>query len=490
MDFKDMHPEQKAAVNWILNNRVGCLAPECGSGKTVIGLTAFRGIQKLNPGRPCRLLVVSTKQGVRETWANEHRKWSHLEALSAAVLEGDRKRREQIAEAAVREGADVWCISYNNLDWFLNWRQGEKDRGFPFDMIFADEGSCLKGHDGKWRKILTKLSVGSQYRIISTATPAPRDAMDYWGLCKYMDNGECLSSPTITEFRSRYCISIPLPNRVGMRYELKKGATEEIEKKVKHLFYTFSVVKEVPVEEVDVWEKLSKESLEIYRKVEEEQCMDFITNASASLDALSLSNKLAQISNGFVYVNQRLTLSGDSIAELTSRELNALTSKRTLEKVHLFGDRIEKFKELMKKIRKKHGNAPVAIAYLYRYDLEVLERAFPDGKRDSDEGVVESWNRKEIPYLFLQYARSAKALNLQEGGNILAVYSPTWNWEHDYQIVRRLARQGQKAEKVFLYRLWFHDTIDEEKHRVLKKRKDGHRTFQKLVMQRASTYKT
>ena len=497
MDFKDLHPEQKAAINWILNNKIGCLAPECGSGKTVIGLTAFRGIQKLHPGRLCRLLVVSTKQGVKETWANEHRKWGHLEALSVAVLEGERKRREKIAEKALHDRAEVFCISYNNLDWFLTWQQGEGERYIFFDMVFADEGSCLKGHDSKWRKALTKLSEGSQYRIISTATPAPHDAMDYWGLCKYMDDGKCLGCQTITEFRWRYCISIPIPNKVGVRYELRKGATEEIEKKVKHLFYSFNIVRETPIEEIDVWKKLSKESLEIYRKVEVEQCINSIVllpdgrvNVNASLDALSLSNKLAQITNGFVYVNQKLMLSGDFIANLTSQELNALTLKKTLEKVHLFGDRIERFKELIGEIKEEHGNVPIAIAYLYKYDLKVLERAFPEGRKDSEEEVVKAWNKREVPYLFLQYARSAKALNLQEGGNILAVYSPTWNWEHDYQIVRRLARQGQKAEKVFLYRLWFYDTIDEEKYRVLKMRKNGHKTFQRLIMQRAMSYKT
>lgn len=494
MDFKDMHPEQKAAVNWILNNKVGCLAPECGSGKTVIGLTAFRGIQKLHSGRLCRLLVVSTKQGVRETWANEHRKWNHLEGLSVAVLEGERKRREEIAEKALNDRAEVFCISYNNLDWFLNWQKGEGERYIFFDMVFADEGSCLKGHDGKWRKILTKLSAGSQYRIISTATPAPRDAMDYWGLCKYLDNGACLFSPTITEFRSRYCVSIPLPNRVGVRYALRNGATEEIEKKVNHLFYTFKIVKEVPIEEINCWNNFTDKSMKVYKLLEEQQCLDALVTTKdekdkldSSLDALSLSNKLAQLSNGFVYLNpDKKELDMRVFLSSTATELNSLISKRKTETLRLFSDRINIFLELLKEIKHKHGDVPIAIPYLFKEDLEELKNALPEGVSDTEENIVSKWNEGKIPYLFLQYARSSKSLNLQRGGNILAVYSPTWNWEHDYQIVRRLARQGQTQEKVYLYRLWIRDTIDEEKFQVLSERGEGHKSFQRLILERGT----
>lgn len=494
MDFKDLHSEQKAAVNWILNNKLGCLAPECGSGKTVIGLTAFRGIQKLHPGRLCRLLVVSTKQGVRETWANEHRKWKHLETLSVAVLEGEKGRREKIAETALRDNAQVYCISYNNLDWFLTWQQGEGERYIFFDMVFADEGSCLKGHDSKWRKALTKLSEGSQYRIISTATPAPHDAMDYWGLCKYMDNGACLFSPTITEFRSRYCIAIPIPNKVGMRYALRKGATEEIEKKVKHLFYTFNIIKETPIEEINCWRNFTDEGIKIYKLLEEQQCLDALVTtefgiqaSQDSLDALSLSNKLAQLANGFVYLApNKKPLDVDTFLSSTPTELSSLISKKGTETLRLFPDRVRIFLRLLDEIKQKHGNVPVAVAYLFREDLEELKRAIPEGVSDTEANIVDRWNKGEIPYLFLQYARSSKSLNLQKGGNILAVYSPTWNWEHDYQIVRRLARQGQPKEKVYLYRLWIRDTIDEEKFQVLSERGEGHKSFQRLILERGT----
>lgn len=487
MNFSDLHREQIDAINWVLNERVGCIAPECGSGKTVIGLTAFKGAKKLLPIEYPRMLVVSTPMGIKETWSKEHLKWEHLKNLRVLVLDGNQRVRIQKLEHEESK-YDVICISYNNLPWLACYKERSERQ---YDFVFADEGSCLKGHDSKWRKALEQLSAHAEYKIISTATPAPHDAMDYWGLCKYLDNGKCLEAPNITRFRELYCRAIPLPNRVGQRYELRKGAGEEIRKRVAHLFYSFATEKEIPLEVIDKWEQLSPHSIKTLRTVETEQCLNSVIttetgqlDTAESLDALSLANKLAQMANGFVYLDEKLRLSEDTIQKMTERELRTATKKKK-GVITLFDDRIRLFKEMVSAIRFEHYNLPVAIAYLFKHDLEVLKEAFPDGVADTEPNIVERWNAGEIPYLFLQYARSSKSLNLQLGSNILAVYSPTWNWEHDYQIVRRLARQGQPRDTVYVYRLWLKGTVDEQKYEVLKERGEGHRTFQNLIADRA-----
>ena len=93
MNFNDLHPEQKGAIDFILNNEIGCIAPECGSGKTVIGLTALLGVKRID-GSDRVMLVVSTAMGIKETWATEHLKWDHLKHLKVLVLTGDAKDRE------------------------------------------------------------------------------------------------------------------------------------------------------------------------------------------------------------------------------------------------------------------------------------------------------------------------------------------------------------------------------------------------------------
>lgn len=482
MNFQDLHPEQKDAINFILNNKVGCIAPECGSGKTVIGLTALLGIRKID-GSDRTMLVVSTPMGIKETWSKEHLKWDHLKHLKVVIFDGDSKTREAKLNKSFNscsDCADVFCISYNNLSWLEKYFEKEK-RTPPFWYIFADEGSCLKGHDSKWRKALERLSVYSSYRIISTATPAPHDAIDYWGLCKYLDNGRCLNSPNITRFREQYCHAIPIPNRIGHRYELRKGATDEIKRRVHHLFYTFEMdkEKEPEIEVINVWEELSPHAQKIYDEVERRQAVE---EEGEPLDAMALANKLAQIANGFVYVDEELKLTEADLARMGGKEALHLIKGKGRKASILFNDRLIAFLKLLGEIQQRHGvDAPVAIPYLFKQDLVMLKSLLPLGVSDEEAGVAERWNRGEIKYLFLQYARSSKSLNLQEGGYIMASYSPTWNWEHDYQIIRRLARQGQPADTVYHYRLWMKKTVDEDKYEILNERGENHRSFQKLV---------
>lgn len=471
MNFNDLHPEQIDAINWILNKRIGCVAPECGSGKTVIGLTAFKGAARMYARESMKMLVVSTPLGIKETWSKEHLKWEHLKILNVLVLDGTKKQREKLLEENF-DSADIVCVSYNNLAWLPT---------FKYFFVYADEGSCLKGHDSKWRKELLRLSQRAVYRIISTATPAPHDAKDYWGLCKYLDGGECLNSPNITRFREQYCHPIPIPNRVGHRYELRKGATDEIKRRVHHLFYTFEMdkEKEPDIEVINVWNELSERAQKIYDEIEYRQSIE---EDGESLDAMALANKLAQIANGFVYVDEELKISETELARMGGKEALQLVRGKGRKASVLFHDRPIAFLKLLGEIQQKHGvDAPVAIPYLFKQDLVMLKSLLPFGVSDDETDVADRWNAGNIKYLFLQYARSSKSLNLQKGGYIMASYSPTWNWEHDYQIIRRLARQGQPADTVYHYRLWMKNTVDEDKYEILNERGENHRSFQKLV---------
>lgn len=481
MNFSDLHPEQIDAINWILNKRVGCIAPECGSGKTVIGLTAFIGAKKFLPIEYPRMLVVSTPMGIKETWSKEHKKWDHLKNLKVAVLTGDKRERETILSCDWMECRDIFCVSYNNLQWLLTWLSNN-EHDIYFYFVYADEGSCLKGHDSKWRKILEQLSKEATYKIISTATPAPHDATDYWGLCKYLDGGKCLNSPNITRFREQYCHAIPIPNRVGNRYELRKGATDEIKRRVHHLFYTFEMDKgkEPEIKTIDWWTDLSPHAQKIYDEVVKRQA---ISEDGEAMDAMALSNKLAQIANGFVYVDEDLRISEEELERIGGKEVKSLLNKTLSRKAKvLFNDRTILFLEMLGHIKRNHGyDSPIAIPYLFKQDLVMLREILPEGVSDTEANVAYRWNNGMVKYLFLQYGRSSKSLNLQDGGYIMASYSPTWNWEHDYQIIRRLARQGQPADKVYYYRLLMRNTVDEDKRKVLEQRGENHVSFQKLV---------
>lgn len=445
---------------------------------SITGLTAFL---LLKNNKQCKkMLVVCTPKGVKETWSQEHIKWSHTKDLKVVSLVGSPTMRARLLE----QEADVFCISYHSLEWLLSQPHCPN-----FDFIFADEGSCLKGASSKWRDILLKLSIHARYRIISSATPAPHDAMDYWGLCKFLDDGECLDSPNISTFRSIYCQQLPVPGRSV--WVLRNGMDAVIEEKVKHLFFSVETPEaaDIPIDTRIVRVDLSPEAQQIYDTVQEDQCLNSIIydelgriDDQDSLDALALSNKLAQMSNGFVYIDENLRLSDEVLDSVVDpRELLNKGKKKIA--VDLFPDRIENFKRLIAGIHKKHGkDQQIVITYLFKHDLELLQKAFPEGVSDTESNIVNRWNNGEIKYLFLQYSRSSMSLNLQGGGHIIAVYSRTFVFQDWYQIIRRVARQGQKAPMVYVYVLHLNNTVDEQKQRRSDQRTQSHRNFQKKII--------
>lgn len=470
----DLSQPQKQAVNDILNKKNMCITSDCGFGKTVVGLSAISKMKKRYP--TTKALVVCTPEGVKGTWSNEHNKWSHLKHLRVTPLLGSPTKRLELLNTE----SDVFVITYHNLRWLASVNP------HTFDFVFADEGDCLKGATSKWRKSLIDVAPGATWRIISSATPKTREEDDYWGLCRYLDGGVTLGE-TIKEFRRNYMFERSFNNR--RYFVMRKSKIPELEEKIKHLFvnYGLSNQAEIPIKVITYNAELTPESKEKYDTLEKEQCINSLIlddygriDQEKSLDALSISAKLDQLSSGFLYVDDKLRISKD---QLKNQEVNELVKgSRTV--VEVFSDRVDALGKLIKKIHKSHKGEPIVICYQFKHELTQLQSLLPNAVTDKEENFVNRWNNGEIKYLLLQYTRSSKSINLQKGGHIMVFYSPTFKWVDDYQIIRRLARQGQSNELVYAYRLYMKGTVDDVKTKRLNDRFQGHLRFQlKIIKQ-------
>lgn len=445
-------------------------------------LNAFTILLKKVP--TSKALIVCTPEGVKKTWSVEHTKWSHTKHLKIVPLLGTPKQREKL----LNQEADGYAISYNTLKWLV-----ETNKHIDFNFVFADEADCLKGPSSKWRKYLIKAAPKATYKILSSATPKTREEDDYWGLCKYLDGGKSLKAPTIEIFRAMYCS--PFVVKHIQMWRIKKKMIPILERRIKHLFikYEMSDKATIPIKTRTLSVDLKPSSAEKYKLLQDSQCLNSIIfnddgykDEKMSLDAMALSNKLAQLSNGFVYVDEALRITPELLENATSaKDIKALiedTKNRVA--IDIFDDREKAMVKLIKYIHKNHGQVPIAIPYYHKHELVQLQRILPTGVCDTEPDFQERWNRKEIPYLFLQYSRSSKSLNLQQGGNIMAFYCPTFKWVDDYQIIRRLARQGQPESCVYAYRLYINGTIDDIKTRKLDERFKGHSRFQKQILKK------
>lgn len=455
---------------------------------TISCLNAFTMLLKKQPGS--KMLVVCNKEGVEKTWPAEHKKWSHTKHLKIITLVGTPAKRAKLLE----EKADGYVISYHLLDWL---RKNNPD--IKFNFVFADEGDCLKGRESKWRQYLIECAPTAKYRIISSATPKTREEDDYWGLCHYLDGGKSLRAPTAEIFNAMYCDSFVDRSSYHTRYKMKKEMIPVLENRIQHLFFRYELSEQatIPIKTITYTVKLRPSSRKKYDALQKSQCLNSIVfkesedgkvykDEKNSLNATTLSAKLAQLSNGFVYMDEAIRIKPSLLAKATNdHDLNKLIkSSKKVVAVDIFNDRERAMKRLVKKIHKRHGVVPIAIPYFHKHELIQLQRTFPTGVPDTSPNFQERWNRKEIPYLFMQYSRSSKSLNLQQGGFIMVFYSPTFKWVDDYQIVRRLARQGQKESTVYVYRLYIKGTIDDVKTKRLDERFQGHWRFQKKLLQK------
>lgn len=478
---KDLIPQQIQAYRDVLTKKVMCISSDCGFGKTIVGLSAFALLLKKRP--ESKALIVCTPEGIKKTWSTEHKSWSHTKHLRVVPLLGLPGKRLKL----LKQDADVYAISYNSLKWLFENNKGRNR--IKFNFVYADEGDCLKGSSSKWRSYLKKAAPLAKYRIISSATPKTREEDDYWGLCKYLDNGKALQCPNVGDFRSMYC-SVRVHNH-RQYWNVRKPMIPILEERISPLFikYEMSDAATIPIRTFTSTIKLRPESMAKYKLLQDTQCINSVVfddkgyrDEKLSLDAMQLSGKLAQLSNGFLYVDENLRITPKMLAETTNIQSLINDSKKKIT-IDVFDDRIVAFKKLIKKIHKRHGkNECIAIPYYHKHELVQLKRILPTGVADTEDDFQNRWNRKEIPYLFMQYRRSSKSLNLQFGGYIMAFYSPTFNWCDDYQIVRRIARQGQPHKCVYAYRLYIKGTVDDIKVKRLDQRFQGHARFQKKIL--------
>lgn len=474
---KDFSPKQKDALRLVLKQgrkRI-IFTPDCGFGKTIVGLTIANQIAKSGS----TVFIVCEASAVDKVWGKQYLEWSHTQGMDICILKGNPKQRQKLLE----DNHKVYVFSYNILEWMVKNYKGELPK-----CIVADEVSCLKGSSSKYRSHLLKLSKNASVRIGLTATPMTNKEADYWGICRWLDDGKALGK-TNNIFRALYMINYQVQGRV-----LWKMASEEAKQKVreasKHLFveYELEDSAKIPIVTKRVYAKLKPESQEIYDQAEQDGLLSYLATTSdvgpmKPLDAMHITNRLAVLTSGFLYVP---TIQRIGIQELKSASsmLSLLRNNTGRKAVDLFDDRKILMQKVLKAVHKKHKQVPICITYVYRYELEQLQELLPTGVSDKEKDFEERWNKGKIPYLFLQYTRSAKGLNLQQGGNVMIAYSQTFKFEDTYQIVRRLARQGQPKDRVYLYVLHFRNTIDDLKTKRFDERFKGHKAMQRMIMRK------
>lgn len=449
------HKYQGHIIDWQLEvPRAGVWAG-MGLGKTVSTLTTLDILELVEPGPT---LVLAPLRVAASTWPDEATKWQHLRNIEVSAIVGDLNSRK----AALRKPANVFTTNYEQLPWLVE-HYGDD---WPFRKVVADESTKLKGfrlrQGGKRARALAQVAHSKVDRFIElTGTPSPNGLSDLWGQAWFIDKGQRLGR-SYQGFIDRWFQSIRVGNSAhAVQIKPLPFAQEQIQDLLRDVCLSLDArdwfdIDEPIVNVVRV--EMPAKARQMYRDMEREMFLALDCGSEVeALNAASKTVKCLQIANGAIYTDD----SCSAFSEVHDAKLQALES-----------------------IVEEAAGMPVLVAYHFKHDLQRLMRAFPKGRAlDSDPQTIRDWNAGKIPVLFAHPASAGHGLNLQDGGNILAMYSHWWNLEEYQQIVERIGptRQAQAGHDrpVFIHHIIAAGTVDE----LVMARRESKREVQDLLLE-------
>jgi len=425
------YPYQEAAKQWILDHKRCGLFLEMGLGKTVITLTAVKEL--IEDFAVSKVLVIAPLRVAMTVWAEEARKWDHLQGLRIRKVLGSSTDRE----AALRKDADVYVINRENVAWLVDHQAETKV--WPFDMLVIDELCSFKSPKAERFKALRRVLPAVRRIVGLTGTPAPNGLLDLWSQIYLLDRGERLGK-FIGHYRERWFIPGHRSGNVVYNWVPIRGASAEIYGRIKDICMSMTAEDYLQMpDRVDITipVKLSEKARRAYDTLEKDLVLPMRGETITAQNAAVLAGKLLQISNGAVY-----------------------TEDHKWQLVH--DTKLDALEDL---IEAANGE-PVLVYYSYQHDAERICRRFPQAVQLKGYDEVQRWNDGQIPLLIAHPASAGHGLNLQRGGHILVWYGLTWSLELYQQANARLYRQGQD-KPVKIYHLVAQDTVDEGVVKIL-----------------------
>ena len=140
------HNYQQYAADFILEHPVCCLMLDMGLGKTVITLSALweLALDRFDIGK---ILVIAPKRVATDTWPKELQKWEHLTGLTASLVVGSQRKRED----ALARPAFLYIINRENVSWLV------QNHRWDFDTVVIDELSSFKSNQAQRFKAMKKV---------------------------------------------------------------------------------------------------------------------------------------------------------------------------------------------------------------------------------------------------------------------------------------------------------------------------------------------
>jgi len=418
--FKPIEHQLRAIK--ILRNTPQCaLFALPGTGKTAIALSVLKITD-------ARALIIAPLATAVSSWPGEIRKWVQFSGMDFAIAHG--KNREKAFEHRLT------IMNPEGLKWLFLQLELLKDK----DTLIVDESTFFKDWSSKRTKMIRKIVPMFERRHIMTGTPVSKTLLAWFSQQYIVDLGKSFGEKK-THFQKKYFYPggfknydwIPFDTTSEKMSELAKGrffVAENTEYKTPGLHF------------IDVKVTLPDDAKEKYKSMVNEFTIGTNWGDLTAIDARQKYGKLRQIASGCVYAEDE----GET---------------RQVEKIHTA--KIDRVVQIVE----EYGG-PVAIGYMYDFELSMLRTAFKGKKYAEINGgasekakakAQKDWEAGKLDLLFVHPKSGGHGLNLHHGGRCLIHLSLPDDPELYEQFNARIDRMG--AEGVgLIYRILVAGTVE------------------------------
>ena len=456
------HEYQKKVMKLFLQQAAGGALLDPGLGKTSISLAVVSTLQRMKITK--RWLVITPLRPAYLVWPREIQKWSNFGHLKYHILHGSGRNPWQIPE-----GTDIVIVNPEGLLWLMSEDFTDRFEALGVDALLVDESTRFADSTTKRFKLLKSRLHKLKRRYILTGSVVPNGLLGLFGQMYVLDRGNALG-PNITAFKKEYFYTDPYEPHKWIPH---KHAFDEIVEKVSPLTLQMQAEDYLEMPELihhTIEVTLPHDVQVLYDEVEN----DFLTLLAdgtpiVAANAAVAGGKCRQIANGAIYYN----------VPHPSGEINAETGEpKLLRKTRVLHH--EKLDALVELLEELQGN-PVLIGYEFQHDRDAILKKYPDMPVISGMSMknvttlMDGFNRGEVPQILGHPASMGHGLNLQGKCHHVIWYGITWNFEHYDQMIRRVYRQGQENEHVFVYHIVAQGTKDADVAPVLEQKEKTQR---------------
>lgn len=467
---------QLAGVKKMVSQACAGLLWKPGLGKTSTVYMAFRVLQ--DAGYVKRMLVIAPIRPMGIVWPHQKDDFDEFQHFRVAVLHGKNKEAE-----LARDDADIYVVNPEGLKWLLGVKyeiKEVKDRvtgelkkkkemvldktrlalvAKKFQMLVVDESSKFRSYATERFKILKELVPKFKRRYILTGSPRPKSLMDLFGQVYILDEGASLGR-FITHYRNAYFHAEGFGGYDWVPYPESEN---KILAKIAPLCSVEFAAGNIDLPELvitDVWVDLPPDVMTQYKQMEHELMLRVESGQVVAANAAVASGKCRQIANGAIYHPEN----PGEYTPLHEEKLNALED--LLEELN--GD-------------------PALVTYEFKFDrAEIEERlkipCISSGKTSHDNKFIRLFADGALPAVMGSPQSISLGIDgLQNACNTIIMVGCPWSLLDYEQVIDRVRRQGNKAQRVFLYRILARGTLDERVLQVLDGRDKDQNSFMKLL---------